>query len=249
VWFNLIKGEAGMNAQKIVTRISITITSIGLYMPVIAGIITPMLWLLPAWYIAWDIIEYIFPFYPIWGGLWTPIPYPSLQVLLPVILLIEFIVFLGGCGFFLWGLIELTRGRRNELGLVTTGPYRFVRHPQHLGLVILLLPVVLFNSSYASTWSGIRPGDILSWSLIVFLLLITADWEESHLHEMFGVEFEDYVARTPFIVLRVHRFPVPVRELTQNNRVVLYTSYFAIYWALISLILFLFSFAHLDWTL
>ncbi len=229
-------------------RFSSTLATIGLYLPVLAGIITPMLWLLPAWYTAWHVVGFIFPFSDIWGGLWLPFWGDSSlpPVLLLAIGLIEVMLFLGGLGISIWGLRELVMKRVKECGFVTTGPYKWVRHPQHLGIILFLLPTALFNPTYSPYWSGIRPGDILSWSLISFLLLIVADWEEIRLRAVYGQEFVAYISRTAFILPGL-KLPLKLGDV--KNRLVLYVALFVVYWVLMTLVLIAFTQVQLEWTL
>ena len=95
----------GLDRKRLAVRFSSTLATIGLYLPVLAGIITPMLWLLPAWYTAWHVVGFIFPFSDIWGGLWLPFWGDSSlpPVLLLAIGLIEVMLFLGGLGISIWG--------------------------------------------------------------------------------------------------------------------------------------------------
>jgi hypothetical protein len=118
-----------MDRKRLAVRFSSTLATIGLYLPILAGIITPMLWLLPAWYTAWNVVGFIFPFSDIWGGLWLPFSgdSPLLSVLLLPIWLIEVALFLGGLGISVWGLRELAVKHVEGCGLVTTGPYRWTQ--------------------------------------------------------------------------------------------------------------------------
>jgi len=206
-----------------------------------------MLWLLPAWYTAWHIVGFIFPFSDIWGGLWLPFWGDSSlpPVLLPAIGLIEVTLFLGGLSISIWGLRELVMKRVEECGFVTTGPYKWVRHPQHLGIILFLLPTALFNPTLIGM-SGIRPGDILSWSLISFLLLIVADWEETHLRDIYGQKFKTYMSRTAFILPGL-KFPFKLGNA--KYRPILYVMFFVVYWVLITLVLIAFTHVQLWWTL
>lgn len=237
-----------LDRKRLAVRFSSALATIGLYLPILAGIITPMLWLLPAWYTAWNAVGFIFPFSDIWGGLWLPFrgdsPFPS--VLLLPIWLIQVTLFLGGLGISVWGLRGLAMKQIEGSGLVTTGPYRWTRHPQHLGIILFLLPTALFNPTPFTYLSGIRPGDILSWSLISFLLLIVADWEEIRLRALYGQEFEAYASRTAFIIPGLK---LPLKPGTVKNRLVLYVVLFVVYWVLMTLVLIAFTQVQLEWTL
>ncbi|MHA2302689.1 MAG: methyltransferase family protein [Candidatus Thorarchaeota archaeon] len=223
--------------EEIIFKVSTTLASAAVYLPIVAGIITPMIYLFPGWYISWYIAAYIFPFYEIWHGFWFPI---SDMTVASIIWLIEGGVFVFGIGIFLWSLFEMARQKRTGNILVTTGPYARVRHPQHLGILLFLLPFA-FSFSLTARWStGIRPGDILSWSLMAFLLLAVADYEESRILEAFE-EYEYYKSRIPFILpLSLHADYIlpPILHQGKPGR---YIFFFLVYWTCISLVLFFFS--------
>jgi protein-S-isoprenylcysteine O-methyltransferase Ste14 len=75
--------------------------------------------------------------------------------------------------------------------LVTTGPYKYVRHPVYLGMVISVLGLALGMKSL--------------WGLICVILFFVplgvyrANLEEKALAEIFGDEWIDYVGRTYFM--------------------------------------------------
>lgn len=228
------------------SRLGLGSLSVFTYLPVIAGILTPMLWLLPAWYSAWFVIGFIFPFSTIWGGLWLPIP--SL-LFAQLIWILEGLVFFAGMILFIHSLLEMTRSLSRGGSIVTSGPYRWVRHPQHLGIIVFLLPLALFNIGRAVYWTGIRPGDILSWSLVSFMLIVVADFEESTLVKRFGNEYSDYCKRTPFLLPRVSICGfIDKYEMLSKGKPFRYIVWFVLYWFVISLILYGFTFVELAWT-
>lgn len=233
--------------NRVISRLALGVFSVFTYLPVIAGIITPMLWLLPAWYSAWFVIGFIFPFSPIWGGLWLPnlSPIGALSKWI-----IQGILFFAGVILFLLALFEMIRRFSDGVALVTSGPYRWVRHPQHLGIILFLLPLALFNISYSPAWSGIRPGDVLSWSLVSFLLIVAADLEEHSLAKRFGSEYTDYSQRTSFLLPRVSIFGFMDKyPLLSKRKPLRYLIWFVLYWCVVSLILYGFTFVELGWTL
>jgi protein-S-isoprenylcysteine O-methyltransferase Ste14 len=233
--------------DKLVGYVLVGVASVFTYLPVIAGILTPMLWLLPAWYTAWFGIGFIFPYYPIWGGLWLPNISPLTAL---VIYTVQGVVFFVGLALFIWSLVEMTRTSAKGIQPVVTGPYRWVRHPQHLGIIMFLLPLALFNVSYSPSWSGVRPGDILSWSLVSFMLVIVADFEELGLVRRFGSEYVDYCKRTPFLLPRMSllRF-MDDYGLLSKGRPLRYVVWFVLYWLVVSLILYSFTLVELGWTM
>ncbi len=220
--------------RKITTKVTTALASIVVYLPVVAGIITPMVYLLPAWYVSWYVAAIVFPFSESWSGFILPI---NDIMLVPIIWIVGFVILIIGIGIFLWGLFEMTRQIRNGTKLVASGPYAFVRHPQHLGILILLLPFAFAFELRTGFSTGIRPGDILSWSLMGFLLLSVADFEESQLSKHLE-GYAEYKSRTPFIIplsLSI-RFNLP--QLLHQGRPVRYLLFFVIYWIIISLLLF-----------
>jgi protein-S-isoprenylcysteine O-methyltransferase Ste14 len=90
-------------------------------------------------------------------------------------------------------------------GLVTDGVYKYIRHPQYVGLFLIML------------------GWLIHWptllTLILFPVLIGVYYwlamkEEKGLEEVFGTEYEKYKARTPrffprLAVRRNARIPSP----------------------------------------
>ena len=78
--------------------------------------------------------------------------------------------------------------------LVTSGPYRFSRHPLYLGMAGLLLATILGLSSLFGT----------GLALILFSLgtIVRICAEEKLLHETFGAEFEDYRRRVSVFIPR-----------------------------------------------
>jgi protein-S-isoprenylcysteine O-methyltransferase Ste14 len=71
--------------------------------------------------------------------------------------------------------------------LVTTGPYRFVRHPFYVCALLLIIGTTLLTTN---TFLGVA-------GLVVFTLLaIRCQREEAMLVERFGDEYRSYMART-----------------------------------------------------
>lgn len=76
---------------------------------------------------------------------------------------------------------------RKEHSLVTTGPYRWVRHPFYCSVVL----ATVANSIVAANAYLFVTG-----SLVVFLLVIRTNKEEENLVARFGGEYENYMKRT-----------------------------------------------------
>ena len=76
---------------------------------------------------------------------------------------------------------------RKEHFLVTTGPYRWVRHPFYCSVAL----AILANSIAAANAYLLVMG-----SLVVILLVIRTKKEEDNLVARFGEEYENYMKRT-----------------------------------------------------
>ena len=79
--------------------------------------------------------------------------------------------------------------------LVTTGVYRFIRHPQYTGLLLISLGMLI-------EWATLPM--LIMFPIIVFMYVRLAKREENDMINEFGVAYKQYIARTkmfiPFIV-------------------------------------------------
>jgi protein-S-isoprenylcysteine O-methyltransferase Ste14 len=82
-----------------------------------------------------------------------------------------------------------------DTGLVTTGPYRLVRHPIYLGLIFLAVGEALAFSS------------LPAFAIVLFAIIPTFAWraraEEKLLSRIFGERYEVYQQRTKMIIPHV----------------------------------------------
>lgn len=76
---------------------------------------------------------------------------------------------------------------RKEATLVTTGPYRWVRHPFYLAFAL----AVVANSLATANWFVALTG-----SLTFVLLVIRTETEEAKLLERFGDDYRRYMEKT-----------------------------------------------------
>jgi len=83
---------------------------------------------------------------------------------------------------------------RKEHTLVTSGPYRWIRHPFYLSAAL----AVLGNSFAAANWFLLLTGCVL-----VVLLMIRARKEEKNLIARFGDDYRHYMQRTGRFVPRL----------------------------------------------
>lgn len=96
---------------------------------------------------------------------------------------------------FLTWLLNLRRGG----DLITSGVYRFTRHPQYLGMILLSLGL---------TVRSLRPISFIAWITLLIGYLILASLEERSMLKTCGLRYEEYSRRTAFIIPCL-RFNVP----------------------------------------
>ena len=102
----------------------------------------------------------------------------------------------GLCGVFIIALSHNALGKnfsstviiKKNHNLVTTGPYRTVRHPMYLGYLILFISVFLLSENWVIGVSG--SGIILS------LMTLRLRKEEKELINRFGIQYITYMRKT-----------------------------------------------------
>ncbi len=97
---------------------------------------------------------------------------------------------------FLW--------RKKSKGLVSTGPYRAVRHPQYLSLIVFTAVLTSRSVWILQNTFGIGlftvPETISIWFLMVLAYVGLALFEERHLSVVFREEWSDYRTKTGFLL-------------------------------------------------
>jgi protein-S-isoprenylcysteine O-methyltransferase Ste14 len=109
-------------------------------------------------------------------------------------------VWLAGLGLAIWARFYIGANwgmpmtKRVDPDLVTTGPYRLIRHPIYAGIVLALVGTALASSLYL----------LIAGVVVVGYFLFSATREERFLAERFHDTFPPYKARTkmliPFVV-------------------------------------------------
>lgn len=99
-----------------------------------------------------------------------------------------------GGALFVWTFPALGKNltdtvvTRRDHSLVTTGPYRFVRHPFYVAVALAMLG----NALAAANWFLLIGG-----AVVFTLLAIRTRIEEAELVARFGEAYEAYMRRTP----------------------------------------------------
>jgi len=93
--------------------------------------------------------------------------------------------------------------KRKE-GLVTSGPYRLVRHPQYVGIIILTLGLTSWSVWILNNTFGIgflTPSQTIGvWFIELFAYILLAYIEEQYLSRNYGESFENYKRQVPFFI-------------------------------------------------
>ena len=92
--------------------------------------------------------------------------------------------------FFAWSFRSLGANYRGGIGLhdghelVTSGPYRWIRHPIYLAFIGIMLLVLLISANWVLGLAGIL--------LVIGIAAGRVSAEERELHERFGADWERY---------------------------------------------------------
>lgn len=89
-------------------------------------------------------------------------------------------------------------------GLVTSGPYRLIRHPQYLGMTLSTLGLTSWSIWILQNTFGIgflSPlQTIVVWFIMLAAYIVLASLEEIFLSKSFGARFENYRTQVPFMI-------------------------------------------------
>jgi protein-S-isoprenylcysteine O-methyltransferase Ste14 len=76
--------------------------------------------------------------------------------------------------------------------LVQTGPYRFIRHPAYLGMLIVCLGLPI---AFQSVWAAVVMA-VAVWPAVGYRVQV----EDALLERHFGDEYREYAQRTPRLI-------------------------------------------------
>ncbi len=107
------------------------------------------------------------------------------------------------CGVLV-GLYTLAHNRLGNFGiypepidnacLITSGPYRWIRHPMYTSLLLFMLGIALFRDAWPN---------YLGMALLIIAILGKMRREEDHLHLKFE-DYSEYVKRTHRLIPKVY---------------------------------------------
>jgi protein-S-isoprenylcysteine O-methyltransferase Ste14 len=181
--------------RTILSKILLFYIAIWIYIPIIAGIFLPMIFFVPLAYVSWRILE-------LWGSnswydSWFVIN-PENTFMVELLFIIELIIFIGGLLLFGWSLYHLVKARRYHVKIAKTGPYKLIRHPQNLSIIIMLFPFTLYIPGFSDI--GIRSGEIISWMIFSLCIIMISIIEEQGLKKRYPEEFKSYRSNTGFFI-------------------------------------------------
>lgn len=123
------------------------------------------------------------------------------EALMPWLKGLGILLFGGGVFLRFWGILHLkaqfTRHVTVQQGdkIVSSGPYRILRHPLYTGLLLIAVGMALFFQSIIAAVLG---GALVAWSLVRRM-----DGEEAMLIKEFGEEYREWMKKRarliPFI--------------------------------------------------
>jgi protein-S-isoprenylcysteine O-methyltransferase Ste14 len=120
----------------------------------------------------------------------------TLAVNSPVLKAIGLILFACGLALAIWARVYLGRNwgmpmtQRAEPELVTSGPYRFVRHPIYSGLLLALLGTALATNLYF----------LVALVIVGAYFVYSATVEERTMTNMFPADYPSYKAHTKMLI-------------------------------------------------
>jgi protein-S-isoprenylcysteine O-methyltransferase Ste14 len=119
-------------------------------------------------------------------------------------------------GIFLLVHSVIHLNSRRGGGLVTSGPYGLVRHPQYLGMILFTLGLTGMSIWILNNTFGIgflSPAQTIEvWLAELFAYVSLAYIEERHLSRIYGEAHDEYKRRVPFLVpiLKIRRTSLEV---------------------------------------
>ena len=119
----------------------------------------------------------------------------------PVLALVALALIFGGVVFSIWARAHLGRNWSGEVmvkvghSLITSGPYRWVRHPIYSGMGLALVGTALASG----TLSG-----FLGLAFILFAFLVRVRQEEALMRETFPAEYLQYSGHTARLIPGVY---------------------------------------------
>jgi protein-S-isoprenylcysteine O-methyltransferase Ste14 len=104
-----------------------------------------------------------------------------------LVMVVSSIMILAGLALIILGWRKIHKAQ----GLVTDGIYRYSRHPQYLG-------ILLITSGFIIQWPTILT--VIMWPILLIMYIRLAKKEEKEIEEKFGEEFVRYKEETAMLI-------------------------------------------------
>jgi protein-S-isoprenylcysteine O-methyltransferase Ste14 len=110
-------------------------------------------------------------------------------------------VFIGGGFWLLAAAWKVLFAAQRAGRLATEGAYARVRHPQYLGLILIMVGFLLQWPTFAT---------LAMFPVLLVFYLRLAMSEEREVHAQSGALYDEYAKRTPRFLPRLHQLPPPM---------------------------------------
>lgn len=121
---------------------------------------------------------------------WFNDPFSMIQIISWILLFMSALIAFSG--FYLLYKRGKPEGQlENTTNLITTGIYKYIRHPIYSSLIPGVLGVLLKDTGYIQ---------ILLTAIIFVFIVITAKVEEKEMIKKFGSDYEDYIKKTKMFI-------------------------------------------------
>jgi protein-S-isoprenylcysteine O-methyltransferase Ste14 len=115
---------------------------------------------------------------------------------------LSYLLIITGTSLTIYSIIYLWR-HKNQ-GLVTSGPYRFIRHPQYTGFLLLTLGFTSLTYWWLANTFGIgwlsKEATVALWFAQFAAYIVLAFIEDHHLAKTFAEEFITYKRQVPSLL-------------------------------------------------
>ena len=186
----------------------------------ISGFLVPLIQQIPTLGIYVGLMT--LPLFAVLAVLFTQFPLNIINVIsefimmsfMSISVLVANVITLLGLILALYSLIYFQIHKKD--GLVTTGPYRFIRHPQYSGFLLMTLGLTIYcywwlSNTFGMGWLS-KEATVAIWFLQLGIYTSLALLEESHLTKEFGDQYSVYKKHSSFIIPvgRFNRFDIPL---------------------------------------
>jgi protein-S-isoprenylcysteine O-methyltransferase Ste14 len=166
----------------------------------VAGYFVPLVQSIPAWT---GLMTLPFAGYliMIFVNLPANLPRALFDFFVPFLILDKVVIVIG-FSLLVYSTAYLMTKRKG--GLVTSGPYRLVRHPQYLGMALFTLGLTSWSVWILNNTFGVgflSPSQTIGvWFVELFAYILLAYVEEQHLFSKYEESFEAFKIQVPFFI-------------------------------------------------